>query len=463
MTTRQAAQTTELAALQARIRDELTGRLAVHLPRLNWDADQLSAHQAERLRTLLGHAAEHSPFHKRRLAGIDPASFDPADLRRLPAMSKAEMMAGFDDVVTDRRLDRRQVEDHLLRSRHEPSLLLGEYVCLASGGSSGLRGIFVQTIGEYCDHLASVVRRVAAWHLASGAPGGLVGALVAAAAPVHSTGFAGALLRGYPAEFMPVPVALPLAEAVERLNALRPAILVGYPSRLVQLAAEHAARRLNISPLIVISIAETLTGADRQLITDGFGVPVINTFAATEGLVGTTDPGGTELTFAGDMCIAEPVDAAGNPVPAGMPSAKVLVTNLHNFSQPLIRYELNDSFTACRDTTRRGHHLRAEVNGRDDAAFRYGGVAIHPLAIRTVMTTCGAVSEYQVRQSKCGVTISVVVTGELDEDELAASLAVSLSKAGLHDPDVAVQVVESVERHPETGKARRFIPLGTDG
>jgi phenylacetate-CoA ligase len=462
MITREASELTELAGLQARMRDELTGRLAVHLPRLNWDADQLASHQAERLRALLGHAVEHSPFHARRLAGLDPTGFDPADLRRLPVMTKAEMMASFDEVVTDRRLDRRQVEDHLLRSRYEPGLLLGEYVCLASGGSSGLRGIFVQTIGEYCDHVASVVRRVAAWHLASGAPGGLVGALVAAAAPVHSTGFAAALLRGYPAEFMPVPVALPLAEAVERLDALQPAVLVGYPSRLAQLGAERAADRLHISPQIVISVAETLTDVDRQAITDGFGAPVVNTFASTEGLVGSTDPGGTELTFAGDMCIAEPVDAAGNPVPAGMPSAKVLVTNLHNFSQPLIRYELGDSFTAYPDTARCGN-LRASVNGRDDAAFRYGGVVIHPLAIRAVMTTCAAVCEYQVRQTRRGVAISVVVTGELDECELAASLAASLRKAGLYDPDVAVQIVESVERHPETGKARRFIPLGSDG
>jgi len=58
MTTTQA---TSLGGLQARMRTELTARLAVHRRRLDWDADQLAAHQADRLRALLARAIEHSP------------------------------------------------------------------------------------------------------------------------------------------------------------------------------------------------------------------------------------------------------------------------------------------------------------------------------------------------------------------------------------------------------------------
>jgi hypothetical protein len=38
-------QTTSLGELQARMRAELTDRLAVHRRRLGWDAGQLAAHQ----------------------------------------------------------------------------------------------------------------------------------------------------------------------------------------------------------------------------------------------------------------------------------------------------------------------------------------------------------------------------------------------------------------------------------
>jgi hypothetical protein len=40
--------------------------------------------------------------------------------------------------------------------------LLGDYVCLVSGGSSGLRGVFVQTAEEYAEFAASATRRAIA-------------------------------------------------------------------------------------------------------------------------------------------------------------------------------------------------------------------------------------------------------------------------------------------------------------
>ena len=47
----------------------------------------------------------------------------------------------------------------------------------------------------------------------------------------------------------------------------------------------------------------------------------------------------------------------------------------------------------------------------------------------------------------------------LDHAALAAALARSLRAAGLPDPQVHVRQVPDIARHPETGKARRFIPL----
>ena len=69
------------------------------------------------------------------------------------------MMASFDEVVTDRRLTRDLVDRYLAGSGADPALLLGDYVCLVSGGSSGLRGVFVQTLDEYAEFAASVNRR----------------------------------------------------------------------------------------------------------------------------------------------------------------------------------------------------------------------------------------------------------------------------------------------------------------
>ena len=113
--------------------------------------------QARKLRV----AIERSPYHRRRLGHVASVvdTFEIGDLERLPVMTKAEMMDSFDDVVTDRRIRLADVERHLAGSVDEPSLLLDEYVCLASGGSSGLRGVFVHAVGEYLEFGSSVMRR----------------------------------------------------------------------------------------------------------------------------------------------------------------------------------------------------------------------------------------------------------------------------------------------------------------
>jgi phenylacetate-coenzyme A ligase PaaK-like adenylate-forming protein len=451
---------TGLAGLRARMQSEFGPQLMAQLPRLGWDAQHLAAHQTERLRELLARAIECSPFHARRLAHIDLAGFDLADLARLPVMTKAEMMASFDEVVTDRRLSLSRVEDHLQATGQEPALLAGDYVCLATGGSSGQRGVVVQTIGEYAAHAAAILRSTGL--LVPGqSPGSTVMALVAAAAPVHSTRFLAAALSGGPARTVPVPVTLPLAETVDWLNALQPAVLVGYPTRLAQLAAEQHAGRLRITPHKVGATSEMLTGAHRAAITAAFGVPVINSFASTEGLTGCSEPGGTLITFATDICLAELVDSAGQPVPADTPSAKVLITNLHNLTQPLIRYELADSFTAS-PATQPGGYLQATVEGRDDGMLRYGHLSVHPHVVRTVLASAAAVTDYQVRQTQRGIDIIVVGGHDLDHAALAAALARNLRHAGLPDPQVTISVTAAIARNPQTGKARRFIPAGND-
>ena len=59
--------------------------------------------------------------------------------------------------------------------------------------------------------------------------------------------------------------------------------------------------------------------AERIAVTEAFGVPVIDLFASTEGLVGHSEPGSTVLTFASDTCIAECTDDEGRPVPTAWP------------------------------------------------------------------------------------------------------------------------------------------------
>ncbi len=147
-------------------------------------------------------------------------------------------------------------------------------------------------------------------------------------------------------------------------------------------------------------------------------------------------------------------------MPPGVSSAKVLITNLHNLTQPLIRYELTDQFTRP-EAAPGGCWLRASVNGRADEVFRYGGVAVHPHVIRSALASQRTVREYQVRQTEAGMDIACVTDSHLDEAALAGRLECALRQAGLAEPRVGIWLAEAITRDPRTAKVRRFIPLSS--
>ena len=83
------------------------------IDRLSWSREQIDAHQQAAMRRLLAHAVEHSGFHARRLSGVDIDGWRLADLAALPVMTKHDMMAAFDSVLTDPSVTKQRAEDHL--------------------------------------------------------------------------------------------------------------------------------------------------------------------------------------------------------------------------------------------------------------------------------------------------------------------------------------------------------------
>jgi phenylacetate-coenzyme A ligase PaaK-like adenylate-forming protein len=443
----------------------LFDRLPEHVGRLGWDGDQVAAWQRSGLRALLAHACERSPFHARRLSGIDPATVQLEDLGRVPVMTKTEMMSNFDEVVTDRRLTRARVEQALAGSSGEPVPIAGAFLALATGGSSGQRGVFVLDAAAWIDWTASLLRPSVA-RTGGGLPPGFTVVFVAAPAPVHATGLIPLVLAGEDVTAVSAPATLPLPALVDRLERTQPDLLLGYPTVLARLARERASGRLGISPAAVTSTSETLTPALRAAIRSGFGVPVVDSYGSSEGLAGASAPDDTTIVFNSDGCIVELVDEHNHPVPVGTPSAKVLLTNLTNLVQPLIRYEITDRFVAQPGVPGNGH-LRARVEGRADDILRYGRVAIHPIVIRSALLTTPAVLDYRVRQTTTGIDLTLLLdadgdsSGEIDLPALADLIAAGLTAAGLREPTVDIHATSTLDRHPETGKLQRVVGLTT--
>jgi phenylacetate-CoA ligase len=340
--------------------------------------------------------------------------------------------------------------------------ILDEYFALTSGGSSGRRGVFVFDRGTAATFVASLTRSLVARLQAQGGPppGGLHVAMVGAPSAVHATGAVESLSAGddMPFHFHAVPATLPLPQIVGRLNDIDAPALAGYPTMLARLAAERLAGRLRIQPALVTSTSETLHAGLRAAIRAGFGAPIVNAFGSTEGLVGSSQPDEEVLVFNSDVCIVELVDERNQPVAPGSPSAKVLVTNLSNRLQPLIRYEMTDSFIRQPDAADHGH-LRAVVEGRSDDVLRYDGIEVHPIVVRSVLVKSPEILDYQVRQTRRGIDVAAVPATTIDVDGVCDRLSAALEAAGLHRARVTLRPVAELRRHRETGKVRRFVPL----
>jgi phenylacetate-CoA ligase len=96
------------------------------------------------LRALLRHAVAHSPFYRESLGADAPDR----PLSELPTLPKATLMEHFDQVVTDPRLRRDELEAHL-QGPDPGQPFLGEYRVFTTSGSTGLRGVIAFTQHEF--------------------------------------------------------------------------------------------------------------------------------------------------------------------------------------------------------------------------------------------------------------------------------------------------------------------------
>jgi phenylacetate-coenzyme A ligase PaaK-like adenylate-forming protein len=425
--------------------------MPAHVERLSWDAGRIASWQRDRLRALLAIALDASAYHARRLDGLDPSTFELEQLPSLPVMTKTSMMADFDDVVTDRRVSRAAAEAASAAATAVPHPIDGEFLVLATGGSSGQRGLFVFDPETFAEFGATILRPTAA-RLRAGAPPttGRTLAMVAAGSPIHATGAAICVLDGSPFEFVPIPVTQPLGDIVRALNDLQPNALFGYPSVLALLAHERDSGRLQISPDTITSNSETLRSHQRERIRDSFGVPILNIYGSSEGLVGCSAPDELPLTFASDGCITELVDDDDRPVPMGTPATAVLVTNLFNHTQPLIRYRLEDRFVRQPNGT--SGHLRALVEGRASDLIHIDGLTIHPLTVVSPLAARADVVDFHVVSTGTVVHVEVVAPGGADRERLEAEIVRSMRAASVRHPVVTVDVVDTPRRLAHSGK-----------
>ncbi len=425
--------------------------------RVDWPEQQLREERTRALRSIVATAVERSPWHRSRLSGLDVDALTEVDIARLPTMTKSDLMDNFDAIVTDPRVTLEMCES-VLDGRNAGDYLFDKYRVVASGGSSGRRGVFVYGWDAWATCYASIVRfQQRDWSSdpqLAGVP--RVTAVLGAAGGSHMSA---ALGRTFSSDDNPrhaVPVDQPIEAIVARLNELNPTILMGYSSFLATIAGEANASRLRITPRRVVAISEPLLPGARAVIEQTWGVPVANGYGMSEGVF--TGACGQSMHLPDDLCIVETTGSGRQPADVGETASGVLITNLYNPLLPLIRYEVSDELSVLDGACGCGSAMTriADPLGRTDDVFHYGdSIVVHPHVFRSVLGRPG-ITEYQVRQTERGAHIRLVST-EFTSSTLDQELELKLGALGLTEPTVTVELVSAIERLA-SGKLSRFVP-----
>lgn len=434
----------------------------------------LSRRRDVRLAALVAHARTSSPFYRELYRGL-PES---VPLSVLPPVSKPELMARFDDWVTDPAVTRTDLEAFVADPTLIGSRYRGRYFVCTSSGTTGHPGLFVHDAAAVACYRA-LGARAAGTTLDAGRLLAVLRRGVRTAVVVGSGGhFAGVVWleterrrsRARRRAYRLISVQQPLESLVQALNGFDPALLVAYPSALELLAAEQEAGRLHIRPVLVESSGESLGDAAR--LAAALGAKVHNVYAASEFVPIALDCPRGWLHVNSDWVILEPVEADYRPTPEGQPSHTVLLTNLANRVQPLIRYDLGDSVIAKTGPCECGNPLPAvRVAGRHDDILHLrnadgGTVSVLPLAITAPIDDALGVERCQLVQSgpaSLRVRLQLESGAQADAvwQDVTSKLAAFLAGQGLANVEL-VRAEEAPEQTGASGKFHQVIALKHD-
>jgi len=367
-------------------------------------------------------------------------------------------MEHFDGIVTDPRLKLANLYKYI-EALTDDDYYLDEYRILTTSGSTGVKGLFVFDRTAWATLIAGVNRGIAMMGIPASRRMRI--ASIGANSPLHLSYRRAISMDFGTHEYRRLEATQRIEDLVTALNEFQPDLIHAYATIACLLAAAQRQGRLCITPTYIVTSAESLTEHTRSQIRKTWNVSPFNSYSTTEGLLGIECAYHRGIHLFEDLCLVEVVDEHNRPVPDHAPGHKILFTNLYQYTQPIIRYEISDMMTVSSTACPCGRPFRRIVSmeGRNDDIIylegTQGGVkAVPPYFFHGPMATLHDIAEYQIIHKADGLHFRIVVPRDARRDTITHALRTEMEREfaayGVRCPPVHVEFISRLERDIHT-------------
>ncbi|MBQ2801524.1 MAG: phenylacetate--CoA ligase family protein [Lachnospiraceae bacterium] len=424
--------------------------------------------QNERMKEMVQYARKHSSYYAKCYENLP----EDCSFTELPPVNKKELMEHWEEWVTDPEVKLADVNRFMENMDNVGRKFHGKYMVFTTSGSTG--NPLVALCDNTVNNVMAAINTLRAYarkedlksFMKKG--GKTIGVFATGGFYLSNSSVRSRLLSmPWKKKQMAVTSALlPIEEIVKQLNEFQPNMLGGYPSNLELLIDEARSGRLHISPVIIMTGGEYLSDSLRNRLAETFHCYVQTSYSCTEGGSVACECCEKHFHINDDWIIVEPVDKNNNPVPDGVLSDKVLLTNLYNFTQPYIRYEVSDRIIMHHEQCACGNLSPwIELEGRTDdvTSFVQNGkeIKVAPLAIYAVLKEV-----HQLRRFQLVVTLGNVVEMRLEPVEgVTREEAFEAAKNAFCEfmsiqgiTELNINLSETIpQQHPKSGKFKHII------
>jgi phenylacetate-CoA ligase len=415
-----------------------------------WPREKILALQDERLRKLVKYAYDSVPYYRRvfEQRALKPEDIvTSGDLVRLPILTRQLVRNNFSDLV----------------ARGFPR---GELMPCLTGGSTDEPLRFYKTRDDYHGWDTAAGLRAHKW---AGYQVGERLALFWGRHPRLSIADSIARTTKHFVQRVELFDALTMSDQrlpsfAKRLEGFDGGFIKGYPSA-VYLMARYLEKegKPAIRPRAIIMTGEELYDFQSELFSKVFGCETYSYYSTNEvNAIASECPEHSGYHISAENVIVEIVNDEDKPVPVGG-EGRILVTSLHNYGMPFIRYKIGDvgvsSDKAC--LCGRGLPLLAAINGRtDDVIFTESGKSIPIVALNCDFLASLGVEQFRILQESYEKVVVKIVLAKESEHERVNKVARIIerhfnSELG-GDIDVVIELVDQIAP-TRIGKRRMFI------